>query len=74
MSILKLLTVTYPVSGRQGCGTSGGGMKKFWKVAAIVALAAIPLIIIGKKKPVDIRYIPESGDESDIFDRELRAD
>jgi len=25
-------------------------MKKFWKVMALVALAAIPLIILGKKK------------------------
>jgi hypothetical protein len=49
-------------------------MKKFWKVAAIVALAAIPLIIIGKKKAAERQYVPESGDESDIFDRELRVD
>ena len=49
-------------------------MKKFWKVAAIVALAAIPLIIMGKKKPAERQYVPESGDDSDIFDRELRVD
>jgi hypothetical protein len=49
-------------------------MSKFWKVAVLVALAAIPLIIMGKKKPADTEYIPESGDSSDIFDRELRAD
>ena len=49
-------------------------MKKFWKVAALVALAAIPLIIMGKKRSAERQYVPESGDESDIFDRELRVD
>lgn len=49
-------------------------MSKFWKVAALVALAAIPLIIIGKRKAEDKQFVPESGDSSDIFDRELRAD
>jgi hypothetical protein len=49
-------------------------MNKFWKVAALVALAAIPLIIMGKKKPVEKEFLPESGDSSDIFDSELRVD
>ncbi len=49
-------------------------MKKFWKVAAIVALAAIPLIILGKKKVDGKGVVPESGEESDIFDRELSVD
>lgn len=49
-------------------------MRKFWKVAAIVALAAIPLIIMGKKKGAGKQYLPESGDEGDIFDLELRVD
>ncbi len=49
-------------------------MKKFWKLAAFVALAAIPLIILGKKKVDEKGLVPESGDESDIFDRELSAD
>ena len=49
-------------------------MKKFWKVAAVVALAAIPLIILGKKNADGNGLIPESGDDSDIFDQELSAD
>jgi hypothetical protein len=49
-------------------------MKKFWKVAAIVAIAAIPLIILGKKKVDAKGVVPESGDESNIFDRELSVD
>jgi hypothetical protein len=49
-------------------------MKKFWKVAALVALAAIPLIILGKKKEDERGVVPESGDASDIFDRELSVD
>jgi hypothetical protein len=49
-------------------------MRKFWKVAAFVALAAIPLIILGKKKADERGLIPVSGDESDIFDQEFTAD
>jgi hypothetical protein len=49
-------------------------MKKFWKVVALVALAAIPLIILGKKKADEKGLVPESGDESDIFERELSVD
>jgi len=49
-------------------------MNRFWKVAALVALAAIPLILIGKKKVADKEFVPESGDSSDIFERELSAD
>jgi len=49
-------------------------MKKLWKVAALVALAAIPLIILGKKKVDEKAVIPESGDESDIFEQELSVD
>jgi hypothetical protein len=49
-------------------------MKNFWKVAALVALAAIPLIILGRKKDDEKGVIPESGDTSDIFDRELSVD
>ncbi|HUI11031.1 MAG TPA: hypothetical protein VL221_11935 [Bacteroidota bacterium] len=49
-------------------------MKNFWKVAAIVALAAIPLIILGKKKADEKGVVPESGDDSDIFERELSVD
>ena len=49
-------------------------MKKFWTVAAFVAIAAIPLIILGTKKADERGLVPESGDESDIFDQELSAD
>jgi hypothetical protein len=49
-------------------------MKNFWKVAALVALAAIPLIILGKKKEDERGVVPESGDSSDIFERELSVD
>jgi hypothetical protein len=49
-------------------------MNKLWKVAALVALAAIPLILLGRKKADEKGIVPESGDESDIFDRELSVD
>ncbi|MEW6510755.1 MAG: hypothetical protein AB1428_07315 [Bacteroidota bacterium] len=49
-------------------------MNRFWKVATLVALVAIPLIIMGKKKAAEVEYVPEAGDSSDIFDQELRAD
>jgi hypothetical protein len=49
-------------------------MKKFWKVVALVALAAIPLIILGKKKADEKGIVPESGDETNIFERELSVD
>ncbi len=49
-------------------------MKKFWKVAAFVALAAIPIIILGKMKADERGLIPESGDQSDIFDQEFSVD
>ena len=49
-------------------------MNKFWKVAALVALAAIPLIILGTKKADEKGVVPESGDDSDIFERELSVD
>ena len=49
-------------------------MNKFWKVVALVAIAVIPLIILGKKKADEKGVVPESGDESDIFERELSAD
>lgn len=49
-------------------------MNKIWKVAALVALAAIPLIILGKKKADERGVVPESGDDSDIFERELSVD
>jgi len=48
---------------------------KFWKLAAIVALATIPLILLGKQRKDQEKGLqPESGDINDIFDRELSAD
>ncbi len=48
---------------------------KFWKLAAIVALATIPLLLMsGKKKEQEKGLQPESGDINDIFERELSAD
>jgi hypothetical protein len=47
---------------------------KFWKVAALIALAAIPLLLIGKKKIEEKGFQPESGDVNDIFERELTAE
>ena len=44
---------------------------KFWKVAALIALATIPILLIEKKKR---GAKPESGDPDDIFDRELTVD
>ncbi len=49
-------------------------MNKLWKVAALVALAAIPLILLGRKKADEKGVVPVSGDESDIFERELSVD
>ncbi len=49
-------------------------MKQIWKVAALVALAAIPLIILGKKRDDASGVVPASGDSSDIFERELSVD
>ncbi len=47
---------------------------KFWKIAAIVVLATIPLLLMGKKKAEEKGLQPESGDMNDIFERELSAD
>ena len=49
-------------------------MKKFWKVAALVALAAIPLIILGKKKSAEKEFAHQNDDATDIYERELSAD
>ncbi len=43
---------------------------RFWKVAALIALAAIPLLLLGKKR--DPR--PEYGDADNIFEQELSGD
>ena len=44
---------------------------KIWKVAALIALATIPLLLLEKKQR---GTKPESGDPDDIFDRELTVD
>jgi hypothetical protein len=44
---------------------------KYWKFAAIIALAALPLLLMNKKEK-GLR--PESGDPNDIFEQELSAD
>ncbi len=44
---------------------------KFWKFAAIIALAAIPLLLMSKKEK-GLR--PVSGDPDDIFEQELSVD
>ncbi len=44
---------------------------KYWKVYAIIALAAIPLLLISKKEK-GLR--PISGDPDDIFEQELSID
>ena len=49
-------------------------MKNLWKVAALVALAAIPLILLGRKKVDEKTVVPQAGDDSNIFERELTVD
>jgi len=43
-------------------------------MAALVAIAAIPLLIMGKKKADEKGFVPESGDDGNIFERELSVD
>jgi hypothetical protein len=49
-------------------------MKKMWTVAALLAVAAIPLIIAsnGPKKKTVVPVAPVAGDSNDIFEWELR--
>ena len=47
---------------------------KFWKIAALVALATIPLLILGRKKAQEKELQPEVGDSSNIFEQELSLD
>jgi hypothetical protein len=49
-------------------------MSRFWKVAALVAIVAIPLVILSKKRVVEKGFVPESGDSTDIFEQELLVD
>jgi hypothetical protein len=48
--------------------------KDFWKLAALVAIVAVPLIFVARKTSDDKNAIPMTGDDSDIFERELSAD
>jgi hypothetical protein len=41
---------------------------KFWQLAVLVTVAAIPIILLAGKHADNSRYIPESGDDSDLFD------
>jgi hypothetical protein len=43
-------------------------MKKVWAVAALLAVAAIPIILMSKEKKADP---PVAGDANDIFEWEL---
>jgi hypothetical protein len=49
----------------------GGLAMKFWKIAALVALATIPLILLSQKKKVQE---PVYADSDNIFENELSAD
>jgi hypothetical protein len=42
--------------------------KRFWQLAVLVTVAAIPIILLAGKHDDSSRYIPESGDDSDLFD------
>ena len=44
--------------------------KKFWQLAAIVTLAAIPILVYATKQQEVKEYHPRAGDEPDIFDQE----
>lgn len=49
----------------------GKATMKFWKIAALVALASIPLLLMSSKKKVQE---PVYGDTDNIFENELSAD
>jgi hypothetical protein len=44
---------------------------KIWKIAALVALATIPLLLLSQKKKVQE---PVYGDTDNIFENELTSD
>jgi hypothetical protein len=52
----------------------GGSLMKVWKIAALVALAAIPVLLIttNSKKKDGIR--PIAGDSDNIFESELTVE
>jgi hypothetical protein len=45
----------------------------YWKFAAIIALAALPLLLMTKKED-EKGLQPVSGDPDDIFEQELTVD
>ena len=44
---------------------------KIWKIAALVALATIPLLLLSQKRKVQE---PVYGDADNIFENELRSE
>jgi hypothetical protein len=48
-------------------------MSKLWKVATIMALAAIPLLLVAKRKDARPQPSPSSSDDN-IFESELRPE
>jgi hypothetical protein len=54
--------------------SKGDSLMKVWKIAALVALAAIPVLLIGTnaKKKEGIR--PTAGDSDNIFESELTVE
>jgi|WetSurMetagenome_2_1015567.scaffolds.fasta_scaffold166842_2 hypothetical protein len=49
-------------------------MPKLWKVATLVALAAIPLLLVSKKKDLQPQPAPVITDDNNIFEADLRAE
>ena len=47
-------------------------MKKIWTVAALIAVATIPLIIANSKTDRKKPVMPVAGDANDIFEWELK--
>lgn len=47
-------------------------MKKIWTVAALIAVATIPLIIANSKSDRKKPVMPVAGDANDIFEWELK--
>jgi hypothetical protein len=54
--------------------TRRSSRKRFWQAAALIALAAIPLVVLARKSPVNDFAVPQAGDDRDIFERDLNCD
>lgn len=61
--IVSILKATHPALFTED-------VMRFWKVAAILALASIPIILLNRKKGVR----PVVGDSDNIFESELSQD